>query len=269
MEQDDHCPLGTVQEPTVPSCCCSHLSRLTLTLPAAAHTPGAPALTFSLSNHEDDSAEENRPASDQDLTDADALDVIGVGKCGRCGARLPLDMESIEAHTVECEREFKLKKSRFMTAVRASMAGYMSQLLGLATPGATPLGGASSTSERFGSKESEIPGGVVLRGDQGGLLLRSEDLNRNDEQGAVVLPKSPSSASAKSVEEVFGGTRAEEHFLVWLELFRETGEEQSFSQREAMEETLRPLWLEVVANTRKTGRMVVSVVKEQQSTGAV
>eukprot|EP00392_Amoebophrya_sp_AT5.2_P001005 g1007.t1 len=68
-------------------------------------TSAAEAAQFSMEGDDTDEEESGGGGAVLDGLDFDTpLDAIGVAKCGRCGARLPLDTDAIEAHTVECER---------------------------------------------------------------------------------------------------------------------------------------------------------------------
>ncbi|CAD7962168.1 unnamed protein product [Amoebophrya sp. A120] len=67
------------------------------------------AQQFSMDGDTDEENDPNNRSGGHSLDGLDfdtPLDAIGVAKCGRCGARLPLDTEAIEAHTIECEQNF-------------------------------------------------------------------------------------------------------------------------------------------------------------------
>ncbi|CAD7961138.1 unnamed protein product [Amoebophrya sp. A25] len=71
---------------------------------------GTPAREFTLDSDSDPG--DDAPADDFSALDFDTpLDAIGVAKCGRCGARLPLDTDAIEAHTIECEKNIVVNPS--------------------------------------------------------------------------------------------------------------------------------------------------------------
>jgi len=159
------------------------------------------------------------------------LDSIGVAKCGRCGAKLPLDLEAIDAHIVQCElaRPSANRTSSSAPSSTIALNSIRDFLAEVYSRNDKKTSDSSSSRKNSSSSSSSSSPGPSIFGDR----------FRFDE-----TPGPAKKDKDKDKDKKKKGNNKERHFIDWLKRFHAEFYEGDFEmERDILADRYRQTWL--------------------------